>query len=68
MPEIALPPDLASAHAMILELHAQVHELRGQYDEIKHQLDQMARRMYGRRSEQLDPAQLELAFAAVRVL
>lgn len=64
--EIALPPDLASAHAMILERHAQFHELRGQYDEIKHQLDQMARRMYGRRSEQLDPAQLELAFAALR--
>ncbi len=66
MPEIALPPDLASAHAMILELHAQFHELRGQYDEIKHQLDQMARRMYGRRSEQLDPAQLQLAFAALK--
>ena len=45
MPEIALPPDLASAHAIILELHAHVQELRGQYDEIKHPLDQMSRRM-----------------------
>jgi transposase len=63
--EIALPTDLSTAHAMILELHAQFHELRGEYDEIKHQLDQMSRRMYGRRSELLDPAQLEMAFAAL---
>jgi transposase len=63
--EIALPSDLATAHAMILELHAQYHTLRGEYDDIKHQLDQMARRLYGRRSEQLDPAQLQLAFAAL---
>lgn len=65
MPEIALPTDLSAAHAMIRELHAQFHELRGQYDEVKHQLDLMARRLYGRRSEQLDPRQLELAFAAL---
>ena len=66
MPEIELPTDLAAAHALILELHAECHELRGQYEDVKHQLDQMARRMYGRRSEQLDPAQLQMAFAALR--
>lgn len=66
MQEIALPTDLASAHAMILELHAQFHQLRGEYEDIKHQLDQMARRLYGRRSELLNPAQLEFAFEALK--
>lgn len=66
MSEIALPQDLEGAHALILELTAQVHELKGQADDLKHQLDQMARRMYGRRSEQLDEAQLKLAFAALQ--
>ena len=51
---------------MIRELYAQVHELRSQFNDVTHQLEQMARRMYGRRSEQLDPAQLELAFAALK--
>lgn len=64
--EIELPTDLAGAHAMILELHKQFHELRGQYDDVKHQLDRMARHMYGRRSEQLDASQLQLAFAALK--
>ena len=68
VPEIELPTDLAAAHALILELHAECHELRGQYEDVKHQLDQMARRMYGRRSEQLDPAQLQMAFAALRAV
>ncbi len=64
--EIALPTDLPAAHALILEMHAQFHELKGENEDLKHQLDQMARRMYGRRSEQLDAAQLQLAFAALR--
>jgi hypothetical protein len=50
--EIALPTDLASAHAMIRELHARYHELRSENEELKHRLDQICRRMYGRRSEQ----------------
>ncbi len=65
MAEIALPNDLASAHATILELHAHYHTLRGEYGDIKHRLDQMCRHLYGRRSEQVDPAQLQLAFAAL---
>ena len=67
VPEITLPTDLSAAHAMIRELYAECHELRGKYEDLQHQLDQMARRMYGRRSEQLDPAQLQLAFAALEV-
>lgn len=50
---------------MILELHAQYHELRSENEDLKHRLDQMCRRMFGRRSEQIDPAQLMLAFAAL---
>lgn len=67
VPEITLPTDLSAAHAMIREPYAECHELRGKYEDLQHQLDQMARRMYGRRSEQLDPAQLQLAFAALEV-
>ena len=67
MPEIALPPDLAMSHAMIRELHAECHDLRGKNADLLHQLDRMTRHMYGRRSEQCDPAQLELAFAALRL-
>lgn len=65
MSTIELPQDLESAHALILEMRARVHELQGENEELKHRLDQLARRMYGRRSEQLDAAQLKLAFAAL---
>lgn len=64
--EIELPTDLSAAHAMIRELYAECHDLRGRYDDVKHQFDQMARRLYGRRSEQLDAAQLQLAFATLQ--
>lgn len=65
MAEIELPTDLTVAHAMIRDLHSQCHELRSLNADLKHQLDVMARRMFGRRSEQLDPRQLELAFEAL---
>lgn len=66
MEAIELPSDLASAHAMIRELHARLHELDARNSDLKHQLDLMAKRLYGRRSEQLDPAQLRLAFELLR--
>jgi transposase len=59
---IDLPGDLASAHAMIREMHARIHDLDARNADLKHQLDLMAKRLYGRRSEQLDPAQLQMAF------
>ncbi len=62
---IELPQDLASAHALILQMHARLHEMQGEIVDLRHRLDVMARRMFGRRSEQLDPAQLELAFQAL---
>jgi transposase len=62
---IDLPPDLASAHQLILQMHARLHEMQGEIVDLRHRLDVMARRMFGRRSEQLDPAQLELAFQAL---
>ena len=64
-PTIDLPQSLAAAHQLILELHARVHEMQGEIVDLRHRLDVMARRMFGRRSEQLDPAQLQLVFGAV---
>ena len=62
---IDLPADLEGAHALIRQMHERMHEMEGEIVDLKHRLDVMARRMFGRRSEQLDPAQLELAFAAL---
>ena len=66
MDAIALPQDLASAHALILEMHARLHDLRGRYEDLQFELERIAKRMYGRRSEQLDPAQMQMAFAALQ--
>jgi transposase len=47
-------------------MHARIHDLDARNADLKHQLDLMAKRLYGRRSEQLDPAQLQLAFEMLR--
>jgi transposase len=63
---IDLPGDLETAHAMIRELYARNHDLDARNADLKHQLDLMAKRLYGRKSEQLDSAQLQLAFEMLR--
>ncbi len=69
---IELPESLEAAHALIIELHdhnkelhENVAELRDENADLKHRLDQHARRLFGKKSEHLDAAQLELAFAAL---
>ncbi len=57
---IEVPNDLAQCRALILELHASLLEeqrLRRQYAQ---RVEQLLRRIYGPRSERIDPAQLVL--------
>jgi transposase len=51
----ALPEDLASAHQLITKLQHEVHWL-------KHKLDALSRRLFGKKTEQLSPGQLTLAY------
>jgi len=62
---VELPHDLRAAHAQILSLHEFIWKLQSENEQLRHRLDRMCRHMYGKRSEQVDPAQLALAFAAL---
>jgi transposase len=62
---VELPNDLRAAHAQILSLHEFIWRLQSQNEELRHDLDRMCRQMYGKRSEQVDAAQLALAFSAL---
>ena len=68
-----LPKTLEAAHALIgeqtslLEEQASfIHELKSENEDLKQRLDQHAKRLFGKKSEKLDAAQLELAFAALQ--
>jgi transposase len=63
---VSLPVDLASCHAMIAQLLDQNHDLQRNNSQLEHQLQELLRRMYGRSSEKLDPAQLTLFAEALR--
>lgn len=53
----ALPPDVATCHAMIQQLLDQQKEKDRAICSLEHQLQQLLRRLYGRSSEKMDPAQ-----------
>jgi transposase len=55
-----LPDDLESAHRLIRELLATLREQTHLNANLQHQLEQLLRRLYGRKSEKLDPGQLLL--------
>jgi transposase len=61
---IAAPPDLPDdpglLKQMVSELLATTREQQGRIRELEDRLDQLLRRLYGQRSERLDPAQLLL--------
>src|SRR5690606_23065374 len=52
-----LPLDLAAAHAMIQQLIEQLKGAQRENTQLEHQLQQLLRRLYGRSSEKIDPAQ-----------
>src|SRR6187200_569165 len=52
--------------ALRAEKEAEIERLLGENAQLRHRLDVMARRMFGKSSEKLDPGQLLLAFAAAK--
>jgi transposase/uncharacterized coiled-coil protein SlyX len=55
-----LPDDEATCHRMIGELLATVREQRRELDQLRSRLDQLLRRLYGPRSERINPDQPSL--------
>src|ERR1700731_723307 len=55
-----LPDDIAAAHRLIRELLATLREQTHLNANLQHQLEQLLRKLYGRKSEKLDPNQLLL--------
>src|SRR3954452_13730685 len=55
-----LPDDLEAAHRLIRELLEALRQQTHLNANLQHQLEQLLRRLYGRKSEKLDPAQLLL--------
>ena len=55
-----LPDDLAICHGMIRELAESLRAAQRQVEQLGHRLDLLLRRLYGPRSERVDPDQLLL--------
>jgi len=55
-----LPDDIESAHRLIRELLVSLHQQAHLNENLQHQLEQLLRRLYGKKSEKLDPNQLLL--------
>ncbi len=55
-----LPDDIETAHRLIRELLEPLRQQTHLNDTLQHQLEQLLRRIYGRKSEKLDPDQLLL--------
>jgi transposase len=68
-----LPNDVAALRAMLIEVRAERDaeraekaQLAAQNDRLRHLIRQLQRLRFGRRSEKLDPDQLNLALEAVK--
>ena len=55
-----LPTDLETCHQLIRELLESLSRQSHLNEKLQHQLEQLLRRIYGRKSEKLDPNQLLL--------
>lgn len=53
--------DLELAHAVIATLEAELAKAQRENAQLRHQLDVLCRRLFGKRSEKVDPRQLRLA-------
>ena len=60
METATLPDDLATCHGMIRDLAASLRAAHRQVEQLGHRLDLLLRRLYGPRSERVDPGQLLL--------
>jgi transposase len=59
-PNTPLPQDIESAHRLIRELLISLHQQAHLNEKLQHQLELLLRRLYGKKSEKLDPNQLLL--------
>src|SRR5437879_13507386 len=53
--------ELATARALISTLQGQVTTLQRENASLRHQLDVLCQRLFGKKSERVDPRQLQLA-------
>lgn len=53
--------DLATARALIATLRAELTTIQRENASLRHQLDVLCQRMFGKKSERVDPRQLQLA-------
>ena len=53
--------DLATAHALIITLRDELTRVQRENASLRHQLDVLCQRMFGKKSERVDPRQLQLA-------
>jgi transposase len=60
--EDAQPRDLNEALHVISTLQEQVKDSQREIASLRHQLDVLCRRLFGKKSEKVDPSQLKLAF------
>ena len=58
----ALPDDLASAHQAITNAQQVITKLQRENEWLRHRLDVLSRRLFGKKTEQLTPDQLTLAY------
>jgi hypothetical protein len=55
-----LPQDVGTCHALIVQLMDELRKCDGRIEDLGQRMDHLLRRLYGRTSEKLDPAQLDL--------
>lgn len=60
VPDVA---DLATARALIATLHDELTTVQRENASLRHQLDVLCQRLFGKKSERVDPRQLQLALA-----
>lgn len=53
--------DLATARALIATLHDELTRIQHENASLRHQLDVLCQRLFGKKSERVDPRQLQLA-------
>ena len=58
VPDVA---DLATARALIATLHDELTKAQRENASLRHQLDVLCQRLFGKKSERVDPRQLQLA-------
>jgi len=67
-PSPTLPDDPGLLKQVIAELHQELQASHRRQEQLQHQIDVLARRLFGRRSERIDPNQLPLGLGEIEGL